>query len=142
VADGEHTYAVRATDAAGNTSDVSNPVRVTVDTAASAVNGVTPQDDATGVALAHNVEVTFSEAMAPITLNQDTFTLAEQGSATRLVATVTYDGATKKATLNPDTDLQTNTTYTAMVNTGAKDAAGNRLAADKVWSFTAAAPVS
>jgi hypothetical protein len=44
--------------------------------------------------------------------------------------------------LNPDTDLQTNTTYTAMVNTGAKDAAGNRLAADKVWSFTASAPVS
>jgi hypothetical protein len=142
VADGEHTYAVRATDAAGNTSNVSNAVRVTVDTAAPSVNGVTPQDGATGVALADNVEVTFSEAMDPTTLNQDTFTLVEQGSATPLVATVTYDGATKKAILNPDADLQTNTTYTAIVNTDAKDAAGNRLATDKVWSFTAAASVS
>jgi hypothetical protein len=34
VADGEHLYEVRATDAAGNTSSASNALRVIVDTAA------------------------------------------------------------------------------------------------------------
>ena len=34
MADGEHSYEVRATDGAGNTSSASGVVRVTVDTAA------------------------------------------------------------------------------------------------------------
>lgn len=76
------------------------------------------------MALTDTIETSFYEAMDPATLNQNTFTLVEQGSATPLEATVTYDGATKKATLDPDTDVQANTTYTATVTTGAKDAAG------------------
>ncbi len=63
---------------------------------------------------------------------------------------VTYDGATKKATLNPGTDLDPDTTYTATIKggaNGAKDVAGNALDQDpntsgnqdKVWSFTTAA---
>jgi hypothetical protein len=43
--------------------------------------------------------------------------------------------------LTPSAALATNTTYTATVKSGAsgvKDAAGNPLAADKVWSFTTA----
>ena len=142
MADGEHLYEIRATDAAGSTSSAFNAVRVTVDTAAPAVSGVTPQEGATEVALADNVEATFSEAMDPATLNATTFTLVEQGSGTTISVTVTYDGATKVATLNPDADLQANATYTATVNTGARDAAGNPLATDTAWSFTTAASIS
>ena len=80
--------------------------------------------------------------MDPATLNQYTFTLVEQGIATPIAATVTYDGATKKATLDPDTDLQASTTYTVTVNTGAEDAAGNPLATYTEWSFTTAASMS
>ena len=142
VSDGEHLYEVRATDAAGNTSSASNAVRVIVDTAAPAVTGVTPHDGAAGVALTDNLEATFSEDMDPATLNQNTFTLVEQGSATPIEATVTYDRVTKRATLNPDTDLQADATYTATVNTCAEDAAGNPLATYTVWSFTTATSMS
>ena len=140
--DGEHLYEVRATDAAGNTSSASNTLRVIVDTAAPAVNGATPEDGAAGVAPTDNIEATFSEAMDPDTLNHDTFTLVEQGRATPIEATVTYDGVTKKATLDPDTDFQADATYTATVNTGAEDAAGDPLATYMVWSFTTAASIS
>jgi hypothetical protein len=73
------------------------------------------------------------------------FTLVKQGTTTPMAATVSYDPATNSATLNPNTDLEAGVTYTATVRGGAngvKDAAGNPLAADKVWTFTTtAAPV-
>jgi hypothetical protein len=73
------------------------------------------------------------------------FTLVKQGTTTPMAATVSYDPATNSATFNPNTDLEAGVTYTATVRGGAngvKDAAGNPLAADKVWTFTTtAAPV-
>jgi hypothetical protein len=140
LSDGSHTFQVKATDAAGNTDATPASQTWGVDTTAPVVDGVTPADGATSVAVTDNVEVTFSEAMDANTLNPDTFTLVEQGSATPVASAVSYDAQAKKAILNPDADLQADATYTATVATGAKDAAGNALGADKVWSFTAAAP--
>jgi hypothetical protein len=103
------------------------------------VAAVTPQDQAAGVAPTSNIEATFSEAMDPTTLTSSTFTLTKQGSTQPVAAAVSYDSATKKATLDPSTDLQTGTTYTATVKGGSggvKDLAGNPLAQDKTWSFT------
>lgn len=45
----------------------------------------------------------------------------------RVAAIVTYNATTKKATLNPDTNLRAGATYIAKVTTGAKDLAGNAL---------------
>src|SRR5947208_14306894 len=45
----------------------------------------------------------------------------------------------RRATLHPTSSLLNGTSYTATVKggaSGAKDLAGNALAADKVWSFT------
>ncbi len=56
-----------------------------------------------------------------------------------LSATVSYDAASKKVTLKPSLALASYTSYTATVkggSSGAKDLAGNPLAADKVWTFT------
>jgi hypothetical protein len=114
------------------------------DTTAPTVSSVTPADAATGVAAAENAEVTFSEAMDPATITGSTFTLLKQGATTPVEAQVSYDSATKKATLDPSVDLEAGATYTATLKGGAsgvKDAAGNPLAEDKTWSFsTAAAP--
>jgi Bacterial Ig-like domain len=112
------------------------------DTTAPTAISVTPADAATGVATADNVEVTFSEDVDSSTLTASTFTLLKQGATTPLEAQVSYDSATKKATLDPEADLEAGTTYTATVKggtSGVKDLAGNPLAQDKTWSFTTAA---
>jgi hypothetical protein len=114
------------------------------DTVAPTVSGVAPADATTDVAATANVEATFSEAMDPTTISGSTFTLLKQGSSQPVAATVSYDSANKKATLDPSTDLDPQATYTATVKggtDGVKDLAGNPLAADKSWSFsTAVAP--
>jgi hypothetical protein len=77
--------------------------------------------------------------MNPATLTTTTFTLVQQGQSTPLAASVSYAG--QVATLDPSANLTANTTYTATVkggSAGAKDVAGNALAADASWSFTTA----
>jgi len=112
------------------------------DTVAPTISAVAPADETTGVAATSNAEATFSEAMNPATISGSTFTLTRLGDTQSLTAQVTYDAATKKATLDPNADLDPNTTYTATIKggtSGVKDLAGNPLAQDKSWSFTTAA---
>src|SRR5438477_79548 len=66
------------------------------------------------------------------TINTATFTL-KQGT-TPVAGTVSYTGVT--ASFTPAADLAPLTIYTATISTGARDLAGNALAADLVWSFT------
>jgi glucose/arabinose dehydrogenase len=111
------------------------------DATAPTVRAVAPAEAATGVATTTNAEATFSEAMDPNTISNTTFTLMKQGSTQPVTARVTYDAAAKKATLDPDSDIEANTAYTATIkggSAGVKDAAGNALASDKSWSFTTA----
>ena len=114
------------------------------DTTAPTVDNVAPTNGATGVAVTANVEAAFSEAMDEASVDTaGNFTLVKEGTTTPVAATVSYDPATDKATLTPNAALEASVTYTATVKSGAngvKDAAGNPLAADKVWTFTTAAP--
>jgi hypothetical protein len=89
--------------------------------------------------VATNVTAVFSEPMDPATVSPSTFILTKAGLG--ISANVTYDGASRIATLDPAASLDANTTYTATVkggSTGAKDVADNPLATDKVWTFTTA----
>ncbi|MFN0145377.1 MAG: Ig-like domain-containing protein [Dehalococcoidia bacterium] len=99
-----------------------------------------PLNGATGVALGSAVTATFSEDMDLATISGSTFELRNPANAL-VAATVTYNAATRVATLTPSAPLATNTTYTARVLGGAtdpraKDLAGNALAANATWSFT------
>jgi hypothetical protein len=119
------------------------------DTTSPTVSSVVPADGQTEVALEANAEATFSEAIDPATLNNTTFTLTKADGTpegtpegTPVAASVSYDSTTKKATLNPEVDLESRATYTATIKggtEGVKDLSGNALAADKVWSFTTTA---
>ena len=81
--------------------------------------------------------------MSAGSINSNTVKLFKAGT-TALPAAVSYDTTTKKATLNPNANLQRGTRYKAVVTTGAKDLAGNRLDQNaalsglqqKVWFFT------
>jgi hypothetical protein len=134
---GTHSVTAKATDAAGNPSAESSALSVKIDTAAPTVGSVSPADTATGVATNTNSEVTFSEDMDPSSITDQTFTLSKPGS-TSVVAHVSYNSATKKATLNPDSDLEANTTYKGTITTSVKDMAGNAITQEKTWSFTTA----
>jgi hypothetical protein len=92
-----------------------------------------------------NVTVTFSEAMDPATVNVSTIELRNNQSNGLVQATVSYDAATRTATLNPDAPLALGVTYTARVKGGSadprvKDVAGNALAADVTRTFTTTTP--
>lgn len=106
----------------GALADVTPPV----------VTLVNPADLATNVAINSAGHATFSKDMDQLTINTVTFKVAG------VTGLVTYDVAGKIATFTPSANLAVNTTYTATVTTGAKDLAGNALAADYVWSFTTA----
>jgi subtilisin len=107
------------------------------------VTSVRPRNGATGVGPAANVRADFSEPMKAITVNSDTVTLRKKGTNTRVLATVSYDPATGRVALNPDTNLKRGTSYIAKVSHQATDAAGNHLdqrlaiagEQDKVWRF-------
>src|ERR1041385_8135799 len=97
-----------------------------------------PANGATGVAISGKIAVTFSVPIDPLTITTATFVL-RQGT-TPVDGTVTYAGVT--ATFTPAGNLAPNTLYTGRIKPGAKDLAGNALAAganDFIWSFTTGA---
>jgi subtilisin family serine protease len=104
------------------------------------VTATSPAPNATNVARGANTTATFSEAMNATTINTNTFTLVKSGTTTPVGASVTYDVATKKATLNPGVDLAPGATYTATVKggtSGVKNATpGDPMVANKTWKFT------
>jgi hypothetical protein len=111
------------------------------DTTSPTLSSVAPTAGAATVALDANVAATFSEAMNASTITDATFTLTLGG--TPVLASVSYDPTTRKATLNPNVALQAGQTYIAKVkggSVGVKDLVGNPLAADEVWSFTTLPP--
>ena len=107
----------------------------TPDTTAPTVISTVPANAATVVAINVKPAAIFSEAMDPATITTAHFTL-KQGT-TVVSGAVTYVGLV--ATFSPAANLAANTLYTATITTGAKDLAGNRLASNKVWTFTTGA---
>jgi hypothetical protein len=110
------------------------------DTTPPTVTSVSPSDGATAVNAGVTPTATFSEAMNPATITTATVQLSGPGGA--VPASVSYDAAAGRAVLTPNGGLTDSTTYTMTVRGGAAgvaDAANNRLATDRTWSFTTAA---
>jgi uncharacterized protein DUF4082/concanavalin A-like lectin/glucanase superfamily protein/galactose oxidase-like protein/Big-like domain-containing protein/purple acid phosphatase-like protein/Kelch motif protein len=108
------------------------------DTRAPRIASTTPDAGAAGVPVSTAVKVKFDEALDPATVNAGSIAMKD-GSSAAVVASVTYDDATRTATLTPLSPLSLGKQYTVTVlsgNAGVTDVAGNRLAADKVWSFS------
>jgi len=114
------------------------------DTRAPRVSSTFPAAGATGIGPGVNVKATFSEAMKATSINTNTVKLFRAGTTTPIEAVVSYDTGTKTATLNPNANLRLETEYKAVVTTGTRDLAGNRLDQNrslsglqqKAWSFT------
>jgi Domain of unknown function (DUF4082)/Bacterial Ig-like domain len=144
---GAVTIRSRAVDDSGNLQGTPASVSVTVgtggggaDTTPPTISARSPASAATGVSQTANVTVTFNEAMDASTISTGTFELRDAANAL-VSATVTYDAATRVATLNPTPTLAVQAVYSVRVRGGGtdprvKDVAGNALVADSIWSFT------
>ena len=130
------TITTGAKDAAGNALAAAYTFTFTTvaapDTASPLVSSTDPLNNATGVARNKVVSIVFNEAMNATTLNATTFTVMQ--GTTPVTGAVAFSGTT--ATFTPTNLLGVATVYTATLTTGAKDVAGNALAANTVWSFT------
>lgn len=99
-----------------------------------------PDDGASDVAVSVTVHATFSEAMDPLTLTDTNFFLHGPGASV-VNGVVDYDAAQQTAMFTPDDALLADTVYTARVDGGAQDLAGNGLVAAYDWTFrTGGAP--
>lgn len=144
-ANGAATILSRAADDSGNLEAPSAGRNVTLgaDATAPTISARSPTSGATAVSRTANIAVTFNEAMNATTISGSTIELRDPGNVL-VSAVVSYDSATRVATLNPTPTLRALTAYTMRVRGGAtdprvKDAAGNALAADSTWSFTTVA---
>jgi hypothetical protein len=106
-------------------------------TAAPTVISTVPANLAVNVPVNQAILATFSEAIAPATINTSTFTLAGPGT-TAVTGTVTYDASGSVATFTPTAALATNTVYTATITTGVTNLSGTAMASNYVWTFTTA----
>ena len=106
------------------------------DIIAPTVTSTNPADGSINVAINNSVTAVFSESMDAGTITNTTFTLTGP-SGTPVVGIVSYTGTT--ASFKPSAVLGNSKTYTARITTGAKDLAGNAIAAVKSWSFTTGA---
>jgi mono/diheme cytochrome c family protein len=81
------------------------------------------------------ISATFDRAMDAGSLDTASFTLACP-AGTPVAGAVTYDGASRTATLTPTAMLPADTTCTATLGTSVKDSMGVALASAYSWSFS------
>jgi ice-binding like protein/Big-like domain-containing protein len=124
----------------------------TADTTRPRVAGTVPATTTPGPTLAvpinSAITATFSESMAPATINNTSFTVTCASPCVSPTGTVSYEAGARTAVFTPSAPLTVAATYTATVTTAATDLAGNALAGNQaalpaasnyVWTFTTAA---
>ncbi len=114
----------------GQSTAVTPTAGTTADTVAPTISARVPATSARSVSQTANLTVTFSE---PVTGVSATTLTLRQGT-TAVAAVVTYDAATRTATLNPNATLAADRTFTVSATAGIRDVAGNALAAT-TWTF-------
>jgi hypothetical protein len=102
------------------------------DATAPAATAVTPADGATAVATSTAVSVTFSEPMDKASA-QAAFSLVRDADGAAVAGSLSWSGSTM--TFRPAAALTEGAVYRAAMTTGARDLAGNQLAAGRAWTF-------
>ena len=126
----------RALSASEITADMARSI--TPDTTRPTIAAQTPGNGSAGINVGSSGTARFSEAMNAGSITTTTFQLKDAGNAV-VPANVSYDPATKTATLTPQAALQYGATYTVNLKGGTggvADVAGNTLLADSSWTFT------
>ncbi|QYZ65331.1 MAG: hypothetical protein OI74_04575 [Gammaproteobacteria bacterium (ex Lamellibrachia satsuma)] len=134
------TVDTAVTDSAGNTltaSFTSGFSTASPDMTPPEVAAISPLDGATGVSIASLVRVTFSEPIAPASLNGSTFQVSAGGNP--LAGTLELQGGDTQASFLPNMPLPLDTLVVTSLTDGITDLAGNPLAGTLNFSFTTGA---
>ncbi|MCY7371202.1 MAG: ice-binding family protein [Polaromonas sp.] len=109
-------------------------------TATDPSNGSASASISTGGVAAGGKAVTasFSLPMNAASINTTSFTLAPQGGAVLVPASVSYNAATRVATLTTSSALLSNTSYSAVIQSSATSEAGTPFGCPYAWSFKTA----
>lgn len=110
------------------------------DTTAPRVTATTNANGALGVPVNTRAGATFSEAMAPVTINNVNFAMKETVSGDAVSGSVSYSGV--NAVFTPSSNLKNLTNYTLTMKGGiggVADLSGNPMSNDFVWSWTTGA---
>ena len=146
--DYSHTYKIRVTtdakDASGN--PITNEYVMTTgfatiavpDTTAPTVSSVFPADASTNVVLNTGLSITFTEAMAALTVNTTdekctgTYQVSSDNfvNCVRMTTAPVASNSEKTYTVTPAANLANNTLYKQRITTTAKDASGNSIATE------------
>ena len=97
------------------------------------VTSTVPTNGVMNVPLNNSIVATFSEAINPMSINAESFTVMEGGSV--VPGTVSFDGS-NTAVFSPLSDLTSATYYTATITTDVTDLAGIHMAGNYSWNFT------
>ena len=126
-----YSFDVTATNAAGSGAPSARTAIATPRTefVPPTVLRTVPTSDARSVSQTANVTTVFSEAVTNVTATS----VSLRYGTTSIPAAVTYDSATRTATLNPTSTLGPDRLYSASIS-GIRDVAGNLLPATS-WSF-------
>lgn len=84
------------------------------------------------------VTASFSLPMNASSINTGTFSLALQDGAALVPASVSYNAATRVATLTTTSALLSNTSYSAVIQSGATSATGTPVGCPYAWTFRTA----
>lgn len=131
------------TDAAGNALPVDYFWTFTTepppDTTAPTVVSTLPADGAVSVALDSAVTARFSEPVDSGSVTSATFLVGPEGGEPISGGVVSYDAdsVTARFVLPPGRELVNNQRYAARITADVVDTAGNHLAGDYAWTFTA-----
>ena len=109
--------------------------RVTTDATRPTIVGRLPASGATGVSRTSSVKVRFSSAVKGVTTSS--FQLKDTVTGSYIAASVSYDAATHRATLDPVGSLARGRTYQVIARSGIRDLAGNALITMS-WKFKTA----
>lgn len=119
----------------GSSSSGGDGTTTSVKVADLAVTSTAPADTAVAVGTNVKVVAVFNKDMEAATIDGSSFTLKGE-SEPAIVGTVSYDPATRTASLDPNSDLSASTSYTGTITTAVEDVSGKSLLEDHVWTFT------
>ena len=112
-------------------------------TVAPTVTSVTPPRDATNVPGDTNISASFSKAVTPASISENTFKLVRLPARDPVAGTPELEPNQMTATFTPAPDqrpLTAGYTYQATITTGVMDQEGNALASEYPWQFTIVPP--